>query len=149
MQGTQDCIARKLCKCDVPEVTGRYKVSPYIADGKLLPRPHLMKCHISSLKIIYESQCAMNLRIIRNVRPNTTTEKKNLDFTIWVQTSIFLIIFSLYYSIIPQNSWKTWRPLLYSFWSAPSNYPYAKLSKTVSYWSMFQVSADMMISAGH
>lgn len=73
MQGIQDCIARKLCKYDFPEVTGRYTVSPFITGGKL-PRPDLMKCHIWSLKIIPESQSAMNLGIIRNVRPNMTTE---------------------------------------------------------------------------
>lgn len=67
----------------------------------------IMKCHIWSLKIIYESQCVTSLRIIRNVRPNTTTEKKILDSTVWVQTSIFLLIFTLYYSFIPQYSWKS------------------------------------------
>lgn len=147
MQGTQDCIDGRLCKYYFPEVTRRYKVSPCITAGKL-PRPDLMICHIWSLKIIYESQCAMNLRIIMNVRPNPTTKKKNLDSTVNINIHVlayFFIILSFYSTVFLEN----WRPLLYPFWSDPSNYPYIKLSKTASYWSMFQVSADMMISAGH
>lgn len=104
MQGTQDCIDGRLCK--YARYTRRYKVNPYIIGGKLA-RPDFMICHIWSLKIIYECQRAMNLRRIMNVRPNTTTKKKNIYYTVWILTSMFLLIFSSYYHFIPQYSWKT------------------------------------------
>lgn len=47
------------CSNDSPEVIRRYKVSPHSTCGKL-PKPDLMKCHMWSPKIIYESQCAMD-----------------------------------------------------------------------------------------
>lgn len=76
------------------------------------------------------------------------TEKKirfygmNTDIT---SLAYFFIILSFYSTVFLEN----WGPLLDPSWSASSNFPYAKLSKIASYWSKFQVSADIMISAGH
>lgn len=108
MQGTQDCIARRLCKYNFSEVTGSFKVSPYIIGGKLLSRPDLMRCHISSLKIIYESQCAMNLRVTRNVRPNTTSEKKSRFYCLSTNIHIFayLFIVAFFYSTLFSENWR-------------------------------------------
>lgn len=57
MHGTQDCIARRLCKYDFPKVTRRYQVNTYIASGKLLTMLDCVKCHLWSLENIYESVC--------------------------------------------------------------------------------------------
>lgn len=57
MHGTQDCIARRLCKYDFPEVTGSYQVNTYIASGKLLTMLDCVKCHLWSLENVYESVC--------------------------------------------------------------------------------------------
>jgi len=56
----------------------------------------------------------------------------------------YFFIMLFYYSTVFLENVKT---IVIS--TAPSNHPYLKLSKTVYYWSMFQVSAAMMISAGH
>lgn len=66
-----------------------------------------MKCHMWFPKIIYESQCAMDLKIIGNVRLNTSTEKKknrfysmNTDFHI---LAYFIILLSFHSTVFLEN----------------------------------------------